>query len=261
MGTSSTVNAAVTAFFVATILVVRIKANADHSESQTTRISPPSQHISPTSSTIVDIEPLPGKIFCQRIPSILSPEIFSEPDPLWYMLEKVTKNRYNGKSKKIIFMKHDLIAVSLKVAYYLSSEQFPPPYVPYATLLSSLVICLTRLNSVSMYIGEIHHNYSAQFDYPPVPSDISTPELRALLSTDIFSDPNIPSVLLKELLQIPEDRIHDVIVDLTKVLKNLNYVEQTYYGYMTSLKIFLQYASCLSRLRHANALIQRPISN
>ncbi|KAL6956752.1 hypothetical protein U1Q18_044366 [Sarracenia purpurea var. burkii] len=262
MGTSSAVNTAVAAFFVATILIVQIRADANHSESKTTSISPLSENISPTSPTIVDIEPLPEKIFYKRIPSILSPDIFSEPDPLTYMVGKITKNRYNGRSEKTKFMNKYLIDVTLDVGYYLSSQQFPRPYVPYAKLLSSLVVCLTRLHRVSIYIGEIHQNYSGQSaEYPPAPSDISTPELRALFSTGIFSDPDIPSVLLRELLQIPEDRIRDVKADLLKLSNNQNYVEQVYYEYMTSLRIFLQSASSLSRLRYANTLIQRPTSN
>ncbi|KAL6956750.1 hypothetical protein U1Q18_044364 [Sarracenia purpurea var. burkii] len=244
-----------------TILIVRIKADANHSESETTSISQPPEDISPTSSTIIDIKPLPEKIIYRPIPSILSPEIFSEPDPLPIILAKVTNNGYNGDSNKIAFMRRDLNAMNHNVDYYLSDRRFPQPYVPYAKLLSSLLTCLFRLHNVSTSIGEIHRKYSAQSDYPPAPSDISSPELRALFSTDIFSDPEIPSVLLKELLQIPENRINDVMYDLTKVLKNPNYVEQAYYEYVTSLKIFLQYASCLSRLRHANAAIQRPISN
>ncbi|KAL6956753.1 hypothetical protein U1Q18_044367 [Sarracenia purpurea var. burkii] len=235
MGSSSTMYAAFAALFVTTILIVRIKADANHSESKTTSISPPSQTISPTSSTIVDIEPLPVKAFSQRIISILSPEIFLEPDPLWYMLDKVTKN---------------------------SSQQFPRPYVPYAKLLSSLVVCLIRLQKASTNVGEIHQKYSAQSaDYPPAPSDISTPELRALFSADIFSDTEIPSVLLWELLQIPEDRIKNARDDLVKVLKNRNYAGHVYNEYMTSLRLFLQNGSCLARLRHANAFVQRPISN
>ncbi|KAL6956755.1 hypothetical protein U1Q18_044369 [Sarracenia purpurea var. burkii] len=261
MGSSSTVYATVAALFVATILIVQINADVNHSESETTSISLPSQTISPTPSTIVDIEPLPVKIFFQRIPSILSPDMFSEPDPLSYILAKVTRRAYNGGRENFAYSKVYLDGVSYNVDYFLSGRKFPRPYVPYAKLLSSVVACLVRLHRVSSYIREIHLKYSANSDYPPAPSGISTPELRALFSTDIFSDPSIPSILVKELLKISEDRMYDVKKDLTNVSKIHNYLDQKYYEYMHFLGIFLENTSYLDRARNVNAEIQRRISN
>ncbi|KAL6956756.1 hypothetical protein U1Q18_044370 [Sarracenia purpurea var. burkii] len=218
MGTYSTGYVAAAALFVATILVVRIKADANHPESETISISPSSQNISPTSSTIVDIEPLSPKIFNTKIPAILSPDVFSEPDPLTYILAKITNNAYNGRQEAFAFINTDLITVSHSVEYLWKARKFPRPYVPYAKLLSSLVACLVQLRKVSTFIREIHQKYSANSNYPAAPSDISTPELRDLLSTDIFSDPSIPSVLLKKLLRISEDRIYDLKKDLTNLI-------------------------------------------
>ena len=184
-----------------------IYVGADNNTSDTTEsISTAKISNEADKNAISQPDPLPASIFTPEIASLLSPEIFSQHDPLTYLYRKARR----------MFYQIDKIRYTLKST--LVDKKFPQPYVPYAQLLHRLLPCLADFSNVIQYMVIIRlQSRSLMYRKP----DISTsdPDLLDLYADDIFSDPNIPLCLLRKLLDIPGEEISNV----SNRLKNLSF--------------------------------------
>ncbi|XP_065225283.1 uncharacterized protein LOC135849063 [Planococcus citri] len=155
----------------------------------------------------LNIDPLPPNVFPSSTRNILTPEVFSQADPVAYFLAKTSN-----------FSQDEIQLLGLEVDYYFTRNQFPRPYYyTYAAVLTSILKCLTMLHNVRWSIETIQQpTRSMTFTM----ADISSPhpELSMLFTPDIFADANPPSVVLKKLLEIPENEMPKVMLRLKELM-------------------------------------------
>ncbi|KAL6952476.1 hypothetical protein U1Q18_050922 [Sarracenia purpurea var. burkii] len=205
----------------------------------------------PPASANIDLESntLSAEIFPTEIIDLLSPEIFSQPDPVLYLL------------KKIITLPHTkLKAINYELTQFLlfQREKFPPRYLPYVQVLSNLLNVQVYLEDTKIAINKMRQSSTSAFISPP--TGYFSAELSELFSSDIFSDDRAPFSLIVKLTNIPKDKVED----LSKRLKTMfikNRIPENYKDYAKQLWIFLLNQLNLERLVGSVSTLRDTISS
>ncbi|XP_065223595.1 uncharacterized protein LOC135847803 [Planococcus citri] len=205
-------------------------------------------------------ETLPQTEDLRTLPNILSFEVFSQADIFPYLVNKILG---------ISSWRKQIQSIKYEADKALGGKQLPACYIPYATLLSSILRCLKHLvNSlgVDTFIGGIKMRRAANVDgFNSLPIDISSSsELSEIFSVDIFSDPEPPALFLDKILKMPSEKIVNLKIQLQNFLQKWKKIDTQktpfpywYCWYAKSVFTFLQDESLLNDLKKDIAEIQR----
>ncbi|XP_065223888.1 uncharacterized protein LOC135848041 [Planococcus citri] len=223
MTTSSKMYAASAIFVMISTVNLIVCVKKDPNSLEDVNISETNQHV---------VEPLSQKIYSKDVCELLSTDIFKQADPFHYLLLKASK-----------LPREKEIEIRLSLNYLLTktnANQFPPAYVPYGKILSSVLNCFGHLYSVKYSIRLIN-NPRRKYPLPPPPKVFTLdPEVSPLFSSDIFTDPNRPSVLIEKLLQVPESSYLSTAKKLISPKTHYEPKDAVYSLYSGSLSQFLQ---------------------
>lgn len=172
---------------------------------------------------------LPPCILKRTVANILTPDIFSQANPLDYILSRATK-----------LSKAGIRVMDSDIQFFLKTDKFPQRYIPYAKVLSSLLQCLIELQNATDSIQAMHERLTSPPDYALSP-DLTTPDpkLSSLFSLDIFYDTNPPSRLVNKLLDIPPSRIANILTRLRKLYRSNSNFSGEYHWYILHVICFI----------------------
>ncbi|XP_065225054.1 uncharacterized protein LOC135848897 [Planococcus citri] len=223
MTTSSMLLRTTLAIIIGANLIICIKTDANSKKTET------------------NVEPLPSKDFSSSLRDLLSPDVFTQADPFHYLL---------GKAMKYSFKKtlegHYLISEIDSALSSNGENRFPPAYLPYAKLLSSLLPFIVYLGSVHKSIVDIQKQRKTSRGIFRIPNvNLLDPEISQFFAADVFLDTNAPMVLVDKLLNLPENSFSAVAKKLTdSAFNNREIGNDYYYSYTIKLRYLLSGYAC-----------------
>ncbi|KAL6952473.1 hypothetical protein U1Q18_050919 [Sarracenia purpurea var. burkii] len=189
---------------------------------------------------------LSRNIFIKDVRNLLSPEIFSQSDPYGYFFAKALE-----------LPKHILRETDSWLTYFLDNDSYPPRYMPYAELASSLLSCLVPLSNMEQILGDIQRSDPYSRNQRTLISTLH-PELSKLFTDDIFSQADPIPRILNKLLDIPDNEISNMAIRLQTLLDKDQFPTR-YVGYAGCLLNLLQNEYLLLRLKDNIAEMQRTL--
>ncbi|XP_065223542.1 uncharacterized protein LOC135847770 [Planococcus citri] len=205
-------------------------------------------------------DPLQQTATMMTLPSVLSFDAFSQADIFPYLVNKIMR---------ISRWRKEIIPIKYEAENALKRKQLPACYIPYATLLSSILKCLIHLvnsSEVDSFLRGIKIRRARNMDgFNSLPIDISSSsELSELFSADIFSDPEPTALFLDKILKMPSEKIANLKIQLQNFLHKWDGIDVHkipfpfwYKWYANSVFKFLQDESILNDLKKDIAGIPR----